>query len=122
LPELNLQGTNITTVIWATGYSFDFTVVQLPICDSDRYPIQKRGVTDYPGLYFVGLPWLHSAKSDLAQKIAKQTTAHSETKTEFSEKVVLITGVTSGIGAETARGMAELGAMASSPGAVVTPR
>jgi len=28
-------------------------------------PVQKRGVTNYPGLYFVGLPWLHNAKSGL---------------------------------------------------------
>jgi len=28
-------------------------------------PVQERGVTNYPGLYFVGLPWLHNAKSGL---------------------------------------------------------
>ena len=33
--------------------------------DADGYPIQKRGVTDYPGLFFIGLPWLHNAKSGL---------------------------------------------------------
>ena len=63
--ELNLVDANITAVIWATGYSFDFSMVCLPIVDSDGYPIQKSGVTDYPGLYFVGLPWLHNAKSGL---------------------------------------------------------
>jgi putative flavoprotein involved in K+ transport len=40
-------------------------MVRLPIFDADGYPIQQRGVTDYPGLYFVGLPWLHNAKSGL---------------------------------------------------------
>ena len=40
-------------------------MVQLPIFDDDGYPVQKRGITDCPGLYFVGLPWLHSAKSVL---------------------------------------------------------
>jgi putative flavoprotein involved in K+ transport len=63
--DLNLHDANITSVIWATGYNFDFSMVRLPILDSDGYPIQKRGVTDYPGLYFVGLPWLHNAKSGL---------------------------------------------------------
>ena len=33
--------------------------------DSDGYPRQRRGVSEYPGLYFVGLPWLHNAKSGL---------------------------------------------------------
>ena len=45
--------------------ALDFGLVQLPVLDGDGYPIQKRGVTDYPGLYFIGLPWLHTAKSGL---------------------------------------------------------
>jgi len=52
-------------VIWATGYSFDFSIVKLPVVDGDGFPIQTRGVTAYPGLFFVGLPWLHTAKSGL---------------------------------------------------------
>jgi putative flavoprotein involved in K+ transport len=63
VPELDLKDANINTVIWATGYSFDFGMVELPTFDGDGYPIQKRGTTGYPGLYFVGLPWLHNAKS-----------------------------------------------------------
>ncbi len=63
--ELDLKSVGITTVIWATGYKFDFSMVKLPIFDEDGYPVQKRGVTDYPGLYFVGLPFLHTGKSGL---------------------------------------------------------
>lgn len=63
--ELSLQSAGITTIIWAIGYTFDFSLVKLPIFDSDGYPVQKRGVTDYPGLYFVGLPWLYKQKSGL---------------------------------------------------------
>jgi putative flavoprotein involved in K+ transport len=33
--------------------------------DSDGYPVQERGVTDRPGLFFVGLPWLYKQKSGL---------------------------------------------------------
>ena len=73
--ELNLKDANINTVIWATEYSFDFSMVQLPISDADGYPIQKRGVTEYPGLYFVGLSWLHNAKSGLLFGVA-QDAAH----------------------------------------------
>jgi putative flavoprotein involved in K+ transport len=71
ISELNLVDANITTVIWATGYSFDFSLVQLPVFDRDGYPIQKRGVSDYPGLYFVGLPWLHDARSGLLFGLAQ---------------------------------------------------
>ncbi len=65
ITELDLQSAGISSVIWATGYKFDFSLVRLPILDGDGYPIQKRGITDHPGLYFVGLPWLHTARSGL---------------------------------------------------------
>lgn len=71
VPEMSLTEANIRTVIWATGYSFDFSVVQLPVFDNDGYPIQNRGISDYPGLYFVGLPWLHNAKSGLLFGLAQ---------------------------------------------------
>jgi putative flavoprotein involved in K+ transport len=63
--ELDLQGEGISTVVWATGYAFDFSLVKLPVVDSDGYPIQKRGVTRYPGLYFLGLPWLYNRRSGI---------------------------------------------------------
>jgi putative flavoprotein involved in K+ transport len=65
ITELDVRSAGITSVIWATGYKFDFSLVPSPVLDADGYPIQKRGVTDHPGLYFVGLPWLHTAKSGL---------------------------------------------------------
>ena len=70
-PELNLVDANVTTVIWATGYSFDFSIVELPVFDNDGYPMQKRGITDHRGLYFVGLPWLHNARSGLLFGLAQ---------------------------------------------------
>jgi putative flavoprotein involved in K+ transport len=65
IQELDLNAANVRSVIWANGYAFDFRFVDLPVFDTDGYPIQDRGVTRYPGLYFVGLPWIHSAKSGL---------------------------------------------------------
>src|SRR6201993_1891251 len=65
LTELNLKAACITNVIWATGYSFDFSMIKLPVAGSDGFPVQTRGVTAFPGLFFVGLPWLHTAKSGL---------------------------------------------------------
>lgn len=63
--QLDLRQVEINSVVWATGYSFDFSMVQVAAFDGDGFPIQRRGVTDYPGLYFVGLPWLHTVKSGL---------------------------------------------------------
>ncbi len=85
ISELDLASAGITTVVWATGYGFDFGLVRLPVFDSDGFPIQNRGVTDYPGLFFVGMPWLYRQKSGLlvgvgedAEYIASKITARCE--------------------------------------------
>jgi len=65
ITELDLQDAGISTILWATGYDFDFSLVKLPVVDADRYPLQKRGVTEYEGLYFLGMPWIHSRRSGI---------------------------------------------------------
>jgi putative flavoprotein involved in K+ transport len=71
IAELDLQAAGITTIIWAIGYEFDFSLVALPVLDSDGFPVQKRGVTDRRGLFFVGLPWLYKQKSGLLLGVGK---------------------------------------------------
>jgi putative flavoprotein involved in K+ transport len=63
IEQLDLDQAGIRSVIWATGYGFDYSLVKLPVCDEDGFPIQDRGVTSYPGLYFVGMPWMPSESS-----------------------------------------------------------
>jgi putative flavoprotein involved in K+ transport len=63
ITELDLKSVDINTIIWAMGYTFDYSLVKLPVTDEDGFPIQKRGVTQYPGLYFVGMNWLSTRKS-----------------------------------------------------------
>jgi len=60
IEELDLKAENIKTIIWAGGYDWDFSFVKVPVFDSDRFPIQHNGVTNSPGLCFVGLPWMPS--------------------------------------------------------------
>lgn len=62
---LDLKTTGITTVIWANGYGFDYGWVNLPVLDEWGYPIQRRGVTKFPGLYFLGMNFLHYRKSGI---------------------------------------------------------
>ena len=61
--ELDLKSANINTIIWAMGYASDYSLVKLPLTDEDGFPIQKCGITQYPGLYFVGMHWLNKRKS-----------------------------------------------------------
>lgn len=65
ITELDLHSAGVSTIVWATGYTFDFSWVRFPVFDDFGYPIQWRGVTAQPGLYFLGLVWLHTAKSGL---------------------------------------------------------
>ena len=62
---LDLVAEGVSTVIWAAGYTPDLGWVDLPFLDADGYPVQRRGVTQVPGLYVLGLDWLHTAKSGL---------------------------------------------------------
>lgn len=66
--ELDLAAAGIATIIWANGFCFEFDWVDLPVFRSctaswSRVPCHKRGVTSVPGVYFLGLPWLHKWKS-----------------------------------------------------------
>ena len=63
ISELDLKAAGISSIIWAMGYHFDYSLVRLPVVDEDGFPLQKRGVTNYPGLYFIGLPWLYKRQS-----------------------------------------------------------
>ena len=53
-----LDAEGITSVIWCTGYGLDFGFLDIPVLDQWNYPRHRRGVTEVPGLYAVGLPWL----------------------------------------------------------------
>jgi putative flavoprotein involved in K+ transport len=50
-------------VLWASGYRLDFSWIDLPILDQQGAPRHVRGVTEEPGLFFLGLPWLHDQGS-----------------------------------------------------------
>jgi putative flavoprotein involved in K+ transport len=69
--SLDLAAAGISTVIWACGYSFAFSLVKLPVVDEYGYPITNRGVSQHPGLYFLGMPWISKAKSGLFMGIAE---------------------------------------------------
>ena len=55
----------VSSVIWATGFELDHSWIEVPVFDDAGRVAQRRGVTDAPGLYFLGLPWLHTRGSAL---------------------------------------------------------
>jgi putative flavoprotein involved in K+ transport len=63
LREVAIHDTGIRAVIWATGYALNFGWIELPVFDGDRKPVHRRGVTESPNIYLLGLTWLHKRKS-----------------------------------------------------------
>lgn len=61
--RLDLRAAGIGSIIWCTGYRPAFGWIDIPVFDASRAPIQQRGTTACPGLYFLGLHWMHSLKS-----------------------------------------------------------
>jgi putative flavoprotein involved in K+ transport len=58
-PEvLDLAASGVGAIVWATGFTPDWSYVQLPIFDGSGYPVNRRGVTSVPGAFVLGLPWL----------------------------------------------------------------
>ncbi|WP_341486850.1 MSMEG_0569 family flavin-dependent oxidoreductase [Pararhizobium sp. A13] len=58
IAELDLKAAGVSSVIWATGFTPDWSFVGLPIFDGNAYPVHRRGVTAVDGVYVLGLPWL----------------------------------------------------------------
>jgi putative flavoprotein involved in K+ transport len=55
----------VSAVVWATGFRADYGFIEVPVLDARGRPVHRRGVTDAPGLYFLGLPWQHTRGSAL---------------------------------------------------------
>jgi putative flavoprotein involved in K+ transport len=55
----------VDALIWATGYRPDYAWIELPVLDPDGRVLHRRGVTDVPGLYLLGLTWQHTRGSAL---------------------------------------------------------
>jgi putative flavoprotein involved in K+ transport len=55
----------VQNVLWATGYIRRYDWLRLPLFDPAGLPLHSRGITRFPGLFFIGLPWQHTAGSAL---------------------------------------------------------
>jgi len=73
----------VNAVIWATGYRPDYSWIKLRVFGDDGRLRHRRGMTDVPGLYFLGLTWQYTRGSALigwvrddAEFIAEQIAAY----------------------------------------------
>jgi putative flavoprotein involved in K+ transport len=75
---------DVEVMIWATGYRPDYSGIDIPGVTRDGKAVHRRGVTDVPGLYFLGLSWQHTRGSALlgfvhddAAYLAGRITSHA---------------------------------------------
>jgi putative flavoprotein involved in K+ transport len=61
--SLNLRTAGIRTVVWATGFHHRYPWLHLPVVDNQGEVRQYRGVTSSPGLYVIGLRFMHRRSS-----------------------------------------------------------
>ncbi|HYY18117.1 MAG TPA: NAD(P)-binding domain-containing protein [Streptosporangiaceae bacterium] len=68
--RLDLRRAGISTVIWATGYRPAYPWLRVPILDRHGEIAHHRGVTSVPGLYVLGLKFLHRRNSTFVDGVA----------------------------------------------------
>jgi putative flavoprotein involved in K+ transport len=56
---------DVSVVVWATGYRSDYAWIHIPGVVREGHVVHRRGVTQVPGLYFLGLSWQHTRGSAL---------------------------------------------------------
>ena len=61
--ELDLRAEGISTVLWTTGYAPDYGWLELPVLDEQGAPRHARGISEVPGLTFIGLLWQRNQAS-----------------------------------------------------------
>ncbi len=75
---LGLAEAGITSVIWCIGFQPDFSWLEAPVFNGRGQPVHVRGVTAQAGLYFLGLPWLHTWGSGRFSGVARDATFLAE--------------------------------------------
>ena len=78
LTRLDLAAEGISSVIWATGYGVDFTWIDVPVLDERGDAVHHNGVSEVPGLYFLGLQWLSKMNSSFLSGVGDDAAALAE--------------------------------------------
>jgi putative flavoprotein involved in K+ transport len=68
---LDVETSGVAAIIWCIGFTPDFSWLDAPVFNGRGYPAHTRGITPIDGLYFVGLPWLHTWGSGRFSGVAR---------------------------------------------------
>jgi putative flavoprotein involved in K+ transport len=84
--ELNLAEAGISSIVWATGYTADYSWLKVDAFDENGKPKHQRGVSTEPGIYFLGLPWQSRRASSFIWGVwhdAKYLADHIDTQRKY---------------------------------------
>ncbi len=71
---------DVSNVIWCTGFGNGLSWIDLPIFDRNGEPRHASGISsDEPGLYFVGLHFLHAFSSTMIHGVARDAKRIADT-------------------------------------------
>ncbi|MFC9429699.1 MSMEG_0569 family flavin-dependent oxidoreductase [Streptomyces sp. NPDC056987] len=93
--SLDPAAAGITSVVWSTGFSRDHRWIETPVFDGRGYPMHRRGVTNSPGLYFLGLPWQFTWGSGRFESVGRDAeflADHIEASRRLADVCGTITG------------------------------
>ena len=93
--ELHLAESGITSIVWATGFSLDYSWLDVGALDDTGRPLQHRGVSVEPGIYFLGLPWMTRRVSSFIFGVwhdAKQLGDHIAAQHQYAARVSSASG------------------------------
>ena len=63
LTRLDLKAAGVGSIVWCTGFTADFSWIDLPVTEPNGMPVHQNGEAPVPGIYFIGFPWLSKRKS-----------------------------------------------------------
>jgi putative flavoprotein involved in K+ transport len=78
---------DVANVIWCTGFTPGLDWVELPVFDAGGHVLHKRGVTEVPGLYVLGLGFLYAYSSMMIQGVGRDAAYIADRVRERREAV-----------------------------------
>lgn len=88
LLSLDLKAAGITSVIWASGFRYDFSWLQVNAFDENQQPQHTRGISSERGVYFLGLPYLTGRGSSFIWGVwhdAKHIAEHIDIQNKYHQ-------------------------------------
>jgi len=91
LPVCGDEVVEPSVIVWCTGFSPDYSWIDLPVFGPDGFPRHERGVVaDAPGLFFLGLRFQHRLNSSLIGGVGADASYIASMVAQRSESLIAL--------------------------------